>query len=418
MNRLPFRLPEWAPRVIWSSAHAREVWQPRIAAVSQAWIVAERASVAAGIRPSALQHCTPEDLPRLMRAQAEHGLMVLPLAQVAKVQGYQSGTTALAPGAPFDYRVAITQPEHAAAWAAAPDDDAIGRLLGTPDCCRQFFERVWKHERWMDTTVPMTEKQPQISDNGLNMLWRWLGVRPVSHLPCAHDCAESLALSEHLATLLPEPERTWHLEILSWPALYTSLFGIAEITSPIHRMSVPTDALAERVEVRYLGTGYPVEGASGLAFPFRQSAPVVAPLRFVRTMQHPSDNGFSSRAGQHAAHARLLEALGSRTWRTVVDLGAGNGALLGKVPATIRIAVESDPTRAARIPEGVTVRIADCTQPGILAGLYAKLGSDDLVIAQRTRNPPTFFTARAFWLLSYSYESGAPAPQLFPPQSP
>ena len=417
MKRLSFRLPEYAPRTTWSSAQAREVWEPRIRAVSQAWVVAERDSVAAGVRPSALQHVSPEGLPELMKVEAARGLIVLPIEQVAKVDTYRSGTAALLPGGSFEYKCVITRPEHAAAWAKGPNDDVQGELLGTPLCCRLFFDRVWTRERWIDTTWPMYGDaagvllaQPVAT---LNMLLRWHGVRPVSHLPCSPDCVETLKLAEGLAALLPEPVRSWHRELLSWPTLYTSLHGIAEITTPIMRTSVATDALAEKAEVRYLGTGYPAEGARGLGFPFRQEVPV-KPLMLV--LQNVSDNGFSSREAQDAAHKTLLSVAGSRTWRTVVDLGAGNGTLLMKMPAKIRIAIESDPKRATHIPDNVTTRVVDCTQPGALDALYAKLGADDLVIAQAVRNPPGFFARRAFWLLSYSYEPDATPPQLLPPK--
>lgn len=184
-GRLPFRLPEYEPRVIWSSATAREIWQPRIAAVSRAWLLAERESVAAGIRPSALQNVTTEELPVLMKELAPRGLIVLPLAQTTRTQGYQSATRPARVGEVLDYRCAITRPEHAAEWADAwnrSDDDAIGKLLGTPECCRRFFDRVWKQERWMDTTVSMSTPLPngtvmhsEWPEDGLNMLWRWQG---------------------------------------------------------------------------------------------------------------------------------------------------------------------------------------------------------------------------------------------------
>jgi hypothetical protein len=144
-----------------------------------------------------LQNVTPEELPGLMATLAPRGLIVLPLGKTARAQGYQAASQDIT-GA-WDYRCAITSPSHAAAWAqawAASDDDAIGVLLGTPACCRAFFERVWKQERWMDTTVPMHH------DNGpVNMLWRWHGVRPVSHLPCSDKCEESSKLAAQLTEL-------------------------------------------------------------------------------------------------------------------------------------------------------------------------------------------------------------------------
>jgi hypothetical protein len=417
-ERLPFRLPEFAPRVIWSSAHAREVWSERISRVSNAWLTVERDSVAAGIRPSALQHISPEQLPELIRVEAARGSIVLPLSQVPRVEGYQSATTTLQAGAPFDYRCAITRPEYAAQWGDARDDEATGRLLGTPECCRRFFDRVWTAGRWMDTTWPMHATAPHVAKAGeLNMLWRWLGVRPVSHLPCSPTCVESLTLADKCWQLLPEPERSWHREILSLPVLWTSLHGIADIVSPIHRMVVPTDATAERLEIRFEGDVYPDEGASGLSFPFRRRLSNAAPLRLVWAQQ-PADNGFSTREAQDAAHARLLEALGDRTWGTVVDLGCGDGTLLSKIAAKRRVGLEINPARAAKARLRLDyVGTGDCTAPIVNALL--KKERPDLVIAQRDRNSLQRLRdmGHSGAVLAYSYEFGEPGPDLVHPAS-
>lgn len=411
VTRLPFKLPEYAPRITWSSPLARDVWEPRIKAVSAAWFRVERESVIRGVRTSALQNISPEQLPELMKELAPHGVIALPLGKTARTDGYQSGTKTLNNGDPWDYRVAITRPEHAAVWTAAwdrSDDTTIGELLNTPECCRSFFNRVWKQERWFDTTVPMYHGRVH-SHGQVNMFWRWLGVRPVSHLPCSPMCAETSALADKCQQLLPEPERTWHREILLWPVKYTSLHGIAEITSPIHRMNVPTDALAERVEIRHLGTGYPEEGAQGVDFPHVRSTSKPVPMRLTRP-QDPRDNGFSSREAQDAAHAALL-SVAPGPFGTVVDLGCGDGTLLSKFPARRRVGVEADPARArhARLDRVV---VGDCTDRALVAKLLDE-ERPDLVIAQRDRNPPD--TLPGHRILSYSYEASAALPVLVNP---
>ena len=412
--RLPFKLAEFAPRVLWASRQARDVWEPRIKAVSAAWIVAERQSVALGRRRSALQHVTPEELPALMAWAAKNGLTALPLAQVKRVTGYKSASEPMPVSGPFDYKVAITEPEHSAAWAEAwakSDDDKIGELLGTPFCCRKFFQKYWKEERWFDTTVPMVlhyPDQPVLAAKALNMFWRWLGVRPVSHLPCDHFCAQSLDLACDMRDAMPEQERVWLQEILSWPVSYTSYAGQAEITTPILRMNVPTDALAQRVEIRYQGTGYPAEGASGIGFPLRKSAPVVAPLRFVRKSQQPSDNGFTSLEAQDKAHDKLLRFIDGINTSTVIDLGCGDGTLVAKIPADVRIGIETVEERAVSARKrGVLAFTGDCTDRDTLERI-CKDTKPDLIIAQRFRNPPESLSDYGCRVLSYDYEGGEP----------
>lgn len=390
-------MPEWAPRVIYVSAHAREVWQPRIQAVSNAWIKAERDSVAGGIRKSALQHVSPERLPELLREEAARGLLVLPLGQVPKVTGYQSATKDLKPGDAFDYKVAITRPEHAAAWTQAwadKDDRAIGRLLSTPECCIEAFQKYWVQEKWMDLTWPTR------GGGDYNGLLRWLGVRGVSHLPCNANCEPTWDMYCDLGANMKinhPPEAEWLGQMLSWPTLWTSLNGIAEITNPILRMSVPTDPLDEKAEVRYLGSGYPDEGAQGKSFPFRAKHQKA----LLDKTQTGLLNGFATMEAQQAAHTVLLSKL-TGPYGTVVDLGCGDGTLLTQVRCKRRVGVESDSARAKAASAKLDrVILGDCQDPAVLYKLFME-EQPDLIIAQRDRNPAE--TLQPAKVLSYTYE--------------
>jgi len=467
MTRLPFKLPEYDPRVIYVSTLAREVWAPRISAISNAWIALERDSVAAGIRTSALQYCSYDELPALLAREAQRGLLVLPLSKAPAPSGYRSATGT---GPQTHYRIAITRPEHAAAWTQAwakQDDHKIGELLSTPPCCRDAFDRYWKQERWFDLTWPTRSTEtssgrPEIGhglseSDAYNGLLRWLGVRGVSHLPCSPTCAPTLALQGQLlglmATSFPN-EADWLRQMLSWPTLWTSLGGIAEITNPILRMSVPSDALASKAEVRHEGTGYPVEGASGTTFPFRLIAPQSEPqpLPFLHKKNvsqgtpEPSSsllgrplteeeksrvptafhwlrvvptglgkalqrcNGFNTVDAMNKAHQELLQTLWGAEYRTVLDLGCGDGTLLTKIPCTRRVGIESDPHVAKEAETRLDrVIVGDCTDAALLSKVLSE-EYPDLVIAQRDRNPAD--TLRDYPVLSYSYENGADPPIL------
>ncbi len=406
MQRLPFRLPEWAPRTIWSSVRAREVWEPRIYRISQVWQQVERLLVIEGIRQSCLQNIAPEDLPTLMQEVGKHGLMVLPLAKTAKANGYQSVTPNLGATDPWDYRCAITHSELAPAWTSAwqtSDNRQIGSLLSYPACCQLFFEKAWVSEKWFDTTWPMVaggEDQVQVQP-GINMLWRWHGLRTVSHLPCSFGCVYSIKNgSDALATMhkhYPQ-EAAWLKEILSWPVEWSALHGIAEIRTPINRTVVATDATAEKLIVQYMGTGYPEEGASGLTFPHKRV--IIKPIS---RLSNSKDNGFATHAGMQEAHSKLLAAL-KPPYNTVLDLGCGDGVLLAKIPAKRRIGIESDP-RVAQLAEKRLDRVVqgDCTDDALVNRILQE-EQPDLIIAQDVRNPITTLTAPA--VLSYNYETG------------
>lgn len=414
MIRLPFRLKEFDPRITWASSRAQAVWEPRIATVSQLWQEVEYEAVKTGVKRSVLQVVPSGSLAARVARAAGDGLVAVPLAQVAQSASYASGPVK---GPLTAYKVAITTYADAAAWAqawAGQENDQIGQLLGYPDCCRAFFQRVWVEEKWFDTTVPQAlHTYGDNKDAWCNVLWRWLGVRAVSHLPCGFWCDHTHQIGKQMVQVFREMHGTgaeWLEEILHWPVRYTSLHGLAEITTPILRMCVATDALAEKMTVDYKGPRYPDEGAQG-GFPHKRTSQVHdvvnTPLKvnIGQSRQDPTHNGFQSREAQNEAHDRVLSVLPLQLYRTIVDLGCGNGALARKIPATRRVGVEQDVARAAVAQAQLDqVYIGDC-QDRLWVNTLIAGEQPDLIIAQQDRNPPETLPANIA-VLSYSYEAG------------
>lgn len=369
MKRLDFRLPDFT-RIAWVSDTARELWQPRFDRITHAWAELEWRSVAAGMRPCHLTRLAPEDLVDRATVWAKRGLSALPLALEGRSgKSYSNVPQPARPGQPSVLCLAVGPlgaiVELSAAWQAS-DNEAIGRLLGFPACCRRFFERTWVEEGCIDTLWPMTEATAghTTGDEGrrrqgrttlTNILWRFVGVRAVPHLPCRFDCAASLELAERLLALGEAEgfgqEMAWIRELLACPVEWTALHGIAEIKTPLLKISTTTDATPVKYTVRLTGDAYPEAGASAPSFPYRRSAGLVRLTRspsFRRGFKNPmptlevapswlnTDNGFSTRHVMDQLHEPLVAVarrrLSGRSGR-VLDLGCGNGALLAKICA-------------------------------------------------------------------------------------
>ena len=365
MTRLDFRLPEFT-RFAWVSDQARAIWAPRIARIQTAWAEIEWRSVATGVRPCAHTIVDPGALPALTARMAEHGLEVRRFGEVGvSSTPYSSAAAPVIPGQRFAIRVAIGTPDANSAFCAAweaNDQAKIGEALGYPACCQRFFQRVWVEERCMDTTWAMTTSAATATQKEefskhvsgpqeANILLRWLGVRAVPHLPCRFDCADTVAFARKLITVGREAgfsiEMDWLLSMLSWPVEWSALHGIAEVRTPILKISTATDATAERYEVRRQGDGYPEEGARGLHFPYRppEKLRVLSSVGFRRGLQNPltavspsesNEDWFSRRAalfsqngyrvpprGIYQAILELVDRPGS-----ILELGCGNGLLL------------------------------------------------------------------------------------------
>jgi hypothetical protein len=376
MDRLPFVLPDFT-RIAWAGAAARDVWKPRLESISQAFSEIEWQSVVSDVRRCSLISIHPENLVDYAAKLARHGLSVLPLTQERAIKGIYSATSAPAvSGKPYAFRMAVGRIEDLAAFSEAwkqQDDDEIGRLLGYPACCRDFFEQVWKIQKFVDTTWPMAAATVSTDSVSIievhtnpytNMLWRWMGIRAVPHLPCSFKCEEANTLGRSLVRIGRDIEQDeamdWLVQVLSWPVEWSALHGIAEIKTPILKISTRTDATAEKYTVRYLGRGYPSEGAEGINFPYMRDSQLVQ-LRQVKARQwqptaeaeswYYTDNGFASESAMNFAHEPIVQVVREamdKTHNDIVDLGCGNGVLLKKIISGFNICpygIDSNPTR-------------------------------------------------------------------------
>lgn len=292
LDRLDFQLPEFT-RISWVNDAARDAWEPRIARIGQAWGEIEWRAVIAGERRCSVTMVAPERLPARAGHFARHGLSTLPV-EIQGIVNYSYANTTVKPtlGGPFAYRIVVGTPADVAdfqsAWEAG-DQEAIGDLLGYPPCCREFFHQLWVEHGLRDTTWAMalgsSKEPPAAGVRSLevagppeaNILWRWMGVRAVSHLPCSFSCqataeigAKNLEIGREAGH---EEEMDWMREILSWPVQWSALHGIAEIKTPVLKVSATTDTTATKYVVRRPGQSYPEEGAKGLHFPYRLPHP-------------------------------------------------------------------------------------------------------------------------------------------------
>lgn len=125
----------------------------------------------------------------------------------------------------------------------------VGKLLGFPECCRDFF-----YENFVENGIrdPMYEvacnsgNASCIEDNcnhiriedpnpGNNILWRYFGLSYITHFPCSWDCENSLEVARDRYRVMAEngyEEAADHLnEWLRQPFEWSGYHGIAHIES-------------------------------------------------------------------------------------------------------------------------------------------------------------------------------------------
>lgn len=281
----PYVMPDFK-RVAWVDDRARAVWEPRLRRIAAAWTEVEWLSVPAGLRACAIVTMAPGVFVQRARAWAGLGLGALPLSM------HGHGTTTAVPRQIDSFRVAVAAPKDLAALTHAldrSDEAALAGLLGVPACC-SAHRRMWTARAALDPTWPIAAGGPlhhhtcDHSDRVVdaqgpwqtNILWRWLAVCAMPHLPCSLDCEPSRDIADRLHDLGRQAgygqEMDWMREILSWPSEWTALHGIAIVSTPILKISARTDVTDRKFTVRRPGDVYPAEGAIGLCFPYRRQA--------------------------------------------------------------------------------------------------------------------------------------------------
>lgn len=348
MDRLNFSLPDFT-RVAWVSERARDRWHPRIKRIADLWPLIERWTVVRFMRSGALQSIHPNNLTTIQSWCLENNQDLVVVAQEGSTEFYGNAVREFDPSQPWNYRVYIGKnpTEFLRAWRRQ-DNIQIANLLGYPLCCAAFFDKYWQEEGWRDLTFPMVGFHEGIVDGSAmcNVLLRYIGLRAVFHLPCSFYCEHTQRVGETnfecMLGLGYVQEAEWLYEILNWPMQWSSLHGVAMITTPILKIVTSTDALPSHVQITKTGVDSPDEGQ---------------PIKIV-TKDTWSDNGFSSREAMRGAHELLLSAVDKVLLEPgkVLDLGCGNGMLLKRLQDKYGllepVGVEIDKERAknAKVP--------------------------------------------------------------------
>jgi hypothetical protein len=274
-DHLEFLLPHFI-RVSWVSDQAQEVWAGRFQRVLEAWREVEWISVACGLRPCALLRHHPRRIDAWSLEWRAIGLAFEPLPSV-ECDSIEVATSPayVAVGSPPLLR------RFRRAWDGQ-DHEEIGALLGYPECCRQAFISRCVETESVDPTWAVAAGTDAIGDRMLrikadaspvtNVLWRYMGIRAVLHIPCRFDCSPSIDAGHRLLAAGTQAayrtEMEMLCEILSWPAEWSALHGIVEVKTPVLKMSSRTDATAGKYVIQWLGDRVPAEAARGLCFPY------------------------------------------------------------------------------------------------------------------------------------------------------
>lgn len=320
MNRLPFVLPD-STRFIWSREGLW--WKDKLPSLVNAHFDIEIQSVIHDDRAGTIQFIPIEQFQEYAKRIQAMGLFLYPISLTGGTKTYSSSPN----GGKDTVRVYITK-----------DSKNLETLdLGYPECCKKFYEQYWEKEHYVDTTWIMCSKDDKniplhLNDWPIstNILLRWLGIRPVFHLPCSPYCEESKWIGEENLGLWKKFHPELHkliVEMLNWPVEWSALHGYARIKTPVCEIVSRTDATAELYIVKRKGIYIPKD---------------IIPMSSLRVKK--SHNGFTSIEEETTNHNWLFHNINKERiyYTSVIDLGCGDGKLLNKFGTTNKIGIDND----------------------------------------------------------------------------
>lgn len=243
-------LPEWT-RWSWAGIPERNRFAPLVNQLRMAWLDIERLSVVDGMRMGALQYVKFSDLPKMDRWAYTHEVRMVPIT-AANMRGSGGLQSIEVTENPDSLHVMFVKPEHYD--TAIPLDRhnhrRVATLLGYPTCCQDAYEQTWSrgqvdstYEAFMNT--PARDASVPNSTPYAHSLLRWLGIRTGFHIPCSHACVPSQKIAEEIIALGNKygyvAEMRFLEEAMRWPIKWSRLFGIAEIVTPVIKISTRTD---------------------------------------------------------------------------------------------------------------------------------------------------------------------------------
>jgi ribosomal protein L11 methylase PrmA len=304
------KLPDWT-RWSWASVVERQWWQPLLQEASRAFMDIERLSVVEGVRNAAWHLVSTQDeLIQATNWAHRHGLLAVPTNTIQSRPGAYSATNE--PGQPSSLRIVYVRSEDYPQVLPFENNLTIGRWLGYPPCCQDAFEQTWGNGQ-VDSTWEQWRDAQAMSVHGPHTLFRWLGIRMTSHMPCHNACVPSLKIAQDFMAVGDKygykDEVQVIKEVQQWPVKWSRLFGIAEIVSPAVKISTRTDWTTEKQS--FETQGYYFKPDAGLWL----------------------ENGYKDPTAMRTAHTQIIGILketlpqGAR----VLDLGCGNGILLRRL---------------------------------------------------------------------------------------
>lgn len=252
--------PEIFPfsRIIWRTPKIGKEWRPIQQKIKQVEWETEYEMVKRGLRPCNVYQLDPKQFDTQIDQVMNDGLYYLSILRSATYQGFGhrhypvSEINAENFENTFVYGVVADTYEHAlefkeAHLAKETDHKTIGRLLGYPECCTEFFCEIWlnagcvdpMYETALNTDGAELVKRGEVRVWGnpiFNRLIRYWGFQCIPYFAHSYDCKESAKFADVFFGIMKEkaPDECEKLmEVLNMPMTWSVNNLIVEVQHPL-----------------------------------------------------------------------------------------------------------------------------------------------------------------------------------------
>jgi len=262
-------------RKVWWSPQLQEEWEPRLNRVRDVYFEAEKQTFLKGMRRVFVYHVNSLRFDASYEFLRENDLVFYPTNKSGTYQGFSHKHMPVERGKPYTlYGAAVKSDDKEAgklfveySKSSPVNHVEIGRLLGYPQCCLDFFDETWNRE----TVDPIYESAiktegAMVEDNTVtvechpycNNMLRYFSIRITPHISCSMQCEETIKWGEQWIEVMNkiDSEATkWIIELLSMPITWDCYRGVAIIDTPIFRGVTNSDSAPTKKIVANNGWG-------------------------------------------------------------------------------------------------------------------------------------------------------------------
>lgn len=213
-----------------------EEWPAKLGRMALLFNQAEYQMIKNKLRRATILHVDPENLQEKMEQINEDGLIFTPLRKIGISQSYSLLAKPVESGKPFLWTTCLTSnSEDAELFKEAyskNDHKTIGRFLGYPECCINYFSREFPSNPdpvW----VGLSGKVMGFPE--CNTLLRYFGVRATGHMPCSPKCEATVKLGKIWLETMKSIDLNLTKELynlLAGPITWDSYHGVVQVETP------------------------------------------------------------------------------------------------------------------------------------------------------------------------------------------